>query len=84
MSKIVKATLTRCRDQKPLVVLNSEPFNGMEIRPCDLLALAQHLTEIAELSAAHKTDGKLFAPLNVVLGGDDGLLADYSPKHKGV
>lgn len=73
MQKIVNATLTRCRDQKPLVTLDSEPFNGIEIRPADLLALAQQLTEIANLANILPTKGKHFSPTKVCLGLEETL-----------
>jgi len=79
MPKIVKATLTRCRDQKPLVVIDSEPFNGLEIRPNDLLVLAQQLTEIANLATATPTKSRHFSPTKVCLG-----LIENQPNHKGV
>lgn len=73
MSHTVKATLTRCREKKPLVVLDSEPFNGMEIRPADLLALAQQLTEIAKWASAIETKAKHFAPTKVQLSPGTGM-----------
>lgn len=90
MSITVKATLTRCRDQKPLVVLDSEPFNGMEIRPADLLTLAQQLIEVANWANAIQTKGKHFAPTKVQLRPGTGMedfavhLLDNKPKYKGV
>jgi hypothetical protein len=51
--KTITAKLTRCRHGRPLVVLDSEPFNGMEIRPADLLAMAQTLIRIADASVEH-------------------------------
>lgn len=83
MSRVINATLTRCRDQKPLVVLDSSPFNGLEIRPADLLVIAQQLIEIAEMSAIHKTTEKTFLPIKVVLGSRNGMFAHYNPTSKG-
>ena len=44
----ITATLTRCRFKKPLVQLDSAPFNGMEIRPDELRYLAQQLIALAD------------------------------------
>lgn len=44
----ITALLTCCRHQKPLVVLESSPFNGFEIRPDDLREMARQLTVIAD------------------------------------
>lgn len=52
-AKTITAKLTRCRHNRPLVVLDSEPFNGMELRPADLLALAKTLIRIADASVEH-------------------------------
>lgn len=58
MTHPLKATLTRCRHGQALVVLESEPFNGLEIRPGQLRALAQQLTAIADMAARLPTGGK--------------------------
>jgi hypothetical protein len=52
-AKHIAATLTRCRNGRPLAVLDSEPFNGMEASPADLLALAQTLIRIAGAAVEH-------------------------------
>jgi len=54
----LKATLTRCRHGQALVVLESEPFNGLEMRPGQLRALAQQLTAIADMADSLPTHGK--------------------------
>lgn len=46
----ITALLTCCRNKRPLVVLESSPFNGMEIRPEDLRDLANELVVIANLA----------------------------------
>lgn len=46
----VTALLTRCRNKRPLIVLESNPFNGLEIRPEDLHDLAKELITIANLA----------------------------------
>ena len=66
--ELLHATLTRCRHGQPLVVLDSEPFNGMEIRPHDLRRLAQHLAALADLAARLPTGRKHFHPTQVTLG----------------
>jgi len=69
MTTDLQATLTRCRHGQPLVVLDSEPFNGMEIRPHDLRRLAQQLTALADMAAKLPTGGKHFHPTKVQMGG---------------
>ena len=64
----IHATLTRCRHGQPLVVLDSEPFNGMEIRPHDLRRLAQRLTALADMAARLPIGGKHFRPTTVNFG----------------
>lgn len=64
----VTATLTRCRHGAALVVLTSEPFNGMEIRPSALREMAQRLTAIADMAAKLPMGGKHFKPTTVVVG----------------
>jgi hypothetical protein len=46
----VTAKFTHCRHNQPLVQLESEPFNGCELRPAALRTLARLLTEIADYS----------------------------------
>ncbi len=69
MNTPIHATLTRCRHGQPLVVLNSEPFNGMEIRPHDLRRLAQHLAALADMANKLPLSGKYFRPTKVQMGG---------------
>ena len=69
MTIAIQSTLTRCRHGQPLVVLDSEPFNGMEIRPHDLRRLAQHLTALADMAARLPIGGKHFHPTKVQMGG---------------
>ena len=69
MTRPINATITRCRHGQPLVVLDSEPFNGMEIRPHDLRRLAQHLTALADMAAKLPACGKHFRPTQVNFGG---------------
>ena len=72
MIRPIQATLTRCRDNQPLVVLDSEPFNGLEIRPHDLRRLAQQLAALADMAARLPTGGKHYRPTKVQMGGDHG------------
>lgn len=65
MNRPLHATLTRCRDSQPLVVLDSAPFNGMEIRPHDLRLLAQQLTALADMADRLPTGGKHYRPIKV-------------------
>lgn len=64
----ITATLTRCRHGQPLVVLDSEPFNDMEIRPHDLRRLAQQLNALADMAVRLPTGGKHFRPTHVIFG----------------
>lgn len=63
----INATLTRCRHGKPLVQLDSAPFNGMEIRPAELRYLAQQLTAIAD-EAERQPTGKHWMAKRIELG----------------
>lgn len=66
--ELLHATLTRCRHGQPLVVLDTDPFNGMEIRPHDLRRLAQQLNALADMAAKLPTGGKHFRPTKVQMG----------------
>lgn len=66
----LKATLTICRHGMPLVVLDSEPFNGLEVRPADLLRLAGQFVELAGMTLRMPTGNKNFCPTKVTLAGD--------------
>lgn len=72
MTIAIQSTLTRCRHGQPLVVLDSEPFNGMEIRPVDLLRLAQQLTVLAGMASQLPTGGKHWHPTKVRMGDEVG------------
>lgn len=61
----IQAMLTRCRHGQALVVLDSEPFNGLEIRPHELRRMAQRLARLAAMAARLPTSGKHFHPLVV-------------------
>lgn len=69
MNKPIQATLTLCRHHQPLVVLDSEPFNGMELRPDDLLRLAQRFADLAEIANDMHAKGRLFRPVKVQMSG---------------
>lgn len=71
MNRPLTAYCTRDRNNQPLVVLDSEPFNGMEINPTDLHRLAQQLIHLADLSASLPTNGKRYRPTLVRLGGSE-------------
>lgn len=51
--RAIAATLTRDRHGRALVVLDSEPFNGLEASPAELLALAQTLNHLAHAAVEH-------------------------------
>ena len=64
----VIATVTRCREKQPLIVLEGGPFNGLEIRPVELRRLAQNLAALAEMAVRMPTGGKRFSPTKIVIG----------------
>lgn len=64
----LQATLTRCRHNNALVVIESSPFNGMEIRPADLRRLAQQLIAIAVMAERMPLGGKRWKPTRVEIG----------------
>lgn len=63
----IAATLTRDRHAQPLVVLDSQPFNGLEIRPGDLRQLAQQLNALADMAGKLPTNNKHFRVTKVVM-----------------
>lgn len=65
----VTATITRCRDGQALIVLDSEPFNGMEVRPHALRRLSENLTALAEMASRLPMGGKHWRPTKVEIGG---------------
>lgn len=65
----IEATLTRCRHNNALVVLESRPFNGMEVRPADLRRMAQQLSAIADMADLLPLGGKHWQPTHVEIGG---------------
>ena len=68
----LKATLTRCRHSNALVVIDSSPFNGMEIRPADLRRLAQQLIAVADMADRLPMGGKHWKPTRVEIGEPNG------------
>lgn len=68
MTITIHATLTRCRHSQPLVVLDSAPFNGLEIRPHDLRRLALQLADVADMATTLACVGKRFRPTTVNFG----------------
>lgn len=64
----INATVTRCREKQPLIVLEGGPFNGLEIRPVELRRLAQNLSALAEMAVRMPTGGKRFSPTKIVIG----------------
>lgn len=63
----IDATLTRDRHAHPLVVLDSAPFNGLEIRPADLRNMALQLSALADMAAKLPTGGKHWKPTRVAV-----------------
>ena len=71
MTRPIAATITRDRNGQALVVLDSEPFNGLEIRPVELRAMAQHLTALADMAHKLPMGGKGFKATKVQIGGNE-------------
>jgi hypothetical protein len=67
---ILHATITRCRHDQPLVVLDGAPFNGMEVRPQELRLLAQSLHALAERAEQPPIRGTRFRPTRIAIGGE--------------
>lgn len=61
----IAATLTRDRHAQPLVVLDSQPFNGLEITPQALRHMAQQLDALADMAGKLPTGGKRWRPTRV-------------------
>lgn len=61
----ITATITRCRDGKPLVELRDQPFNGLEVRPDELRELARKFIALADMA---ERSGRHFTPTRVTLG----------------
>lgn len=64
----IAATLTRDRHAHPLVVLDSQPFNGLEIRPSDLRQLAQQFIALADMAGKLPMGGKNWKSTTVQFG----------------
>lgn len=63
------ATISRCRLGQPLVTLDSEPFNGLEVRPDELRRLAQQFTALAEMAERQPTSRRYHhCPTKVEVG----------------
>ena len=71
MTLKLNATFTRCPDGQALIVIDSAPFNGLEIRPRELQLFAERLTALAAMSLRTPVSGKHFRPTQVCLGEGD-------------
>lgn len=67
MIKQVTAKLTRCRHGRALAVIDSEPFNGLEASPAELLALAETLVRIAHAAVEHNSAPRLVSSKRITL-----------------
>lgn len=56
--KPFEATITRCRNGQALVELDSQPFNGLALRPAELRALGAQLNALADMAGKLPTGGK--------------------------
>lgn len=68
MNYPINATLTRCTGSLPLIVLDSRPFNGMEVRPAELQQMAQQLLALADMANKLPMGGKHWKPTKVQMG----------------
>jgi hypothetical protein len=66
MKMQVKAELTKCRENKALIVLNGK-FNGLEVRPAELYELAEKLIILAGMAERKPLDGKQWKPEEVTI-----------------
>lgn len=64
----LQATLGRCRHGQALVTIESQPFNGLVIRPADLRELSQRLSALADMATRLPTGGKHWRPSKVCMG----------------
>lgn len=71
MNYPINATLTRCTGALPLIVLDSRPFNGMEVRPAELQQMAQQLLALADMANKLPMGGKHWKPTKVQMGVAD-------------
>lgn len=82
MTTAIQATVTRCRNGQSLVVLDSEPFNGMEVRSHDLRVIAQRLSALADMADKLPKGGKRFQPTKVRMGeGENTIDPEISADH---
>lgn len=58
----------RDRAKRPLIQLDSEPFNGLCLNPRDATELASRLLELAMEAIQRPTDDKNYLPKKIVLG----------------
>ena len=63
----IAATLTKDHHGQPLVVLDGQPFNGLEICPADLRVMAQQLHVLADMAHRLPMRGKHWKPTHVSL-----------------
>ena len=62
------ATLIRDRAKRPLIQLDSDPFNGLCLSPFDAERLANRLLALATEANLRPTDDKHYLPKKVLLG----------------
>jgi hypothetical protein len=58
----IAATLTKDRHGQPLVTLDGQPFNGLEIYPADMRRMAQQLNALADMATKLPMGGKHWKP----------------------
>jgi hypothetical protein len=63
----IAATITRDRQGQPLIILDGQPFNGVECSPAKLRGLAQQLAGLADMAGNTVMKGKHFRAQRVTL-----------------
>lgn len=63
----IQATIMRDISGQPLVVLDGQPFNGVECSPGKLRSLAQQLAGLADLACKTPMKGKHWRPQRVTI-----------------
>ncbi|TAG43998.1 MAG: hypothetical protein EAZ30_17680 [Betaproteobacteria bacterium] len=65
--RVLQATITRCANGQALVELDSQPFNGLALRPAELKALSQQLNALADMAGKLPTGGKRWRATKVIM-----------------
>ncbi len=72
--RVLQATITRCANGQALVELDSQPFNGLALRPAELKALSQQLHALADMAGKLPMGGKHWHATKVSMGRAPGVV----------